>query len=44
MNHLYEYDLKGNLAQKINLLDVVSFTKETQQSPFILKITYNIYE
>lgn len=26
------------------MLDVVSFTKETQQSPYILRVTYNIYE
>lgn len=44
INQLYEYDLKSNLVQKISLLDVVSFTKETQQSPFVLKVTYNIYE
>jgi hypothetical protein len=44
-NCLYEYDIKTNaLCQKINLTDVINFSKEMSQSPYGLRITFSIYD
>lgn len=45
VNTLYEYDLKNNtITLQINLIDIISFAKDVSQNPYLLKISYGIYD
>ena len=41
VNCFYEYDIKKNtLISKIKFVDIISYSKDTSQNPFMFKISY----
>lgn len=44
INCFYEYDIKKNIVtSKIRFIDIISYTKDTSQNPYIFKISYGLY-